>query len=565
MNPTHALRCGALLALAALVPACETEKTTIFTAGGGTGAAPGPRLSALSVSEGDLVPPFDPDTTVYTVGLLFRSDLSITATAGAPDTILRINGQRVPSGTPYTVNLATGENSVFIHLTAPDGRSEAYDLRIHRAVQQAYLKAVNPGSGDFFGGGDGQDAVNRLAAGSGVAVSGDLVAVGAPGEDSGLQGVPGDDSAADSGAVYVFRRAGDSWIGEAYLKASDILAGAQFGFSVALHGDPLAVGAPGPAKTVYVFRRLSEGVWTEEARLPSPSSSPGFFGGSVAVQGDVLVVGDPTEGAKGAVHVFRRTGTSWTQEARLTASNGDSSDFFGCAVAVDGEAIVVGASREEGNGTDPSDNSLLKAGAAYVFRRSGTSWIEEAYLKPSVIDADDRFGLSVAISGDRVAVGAPQEDGGATGVNGDATDNSRTSAGAAYVFRRQGTSWVQEAYVKPSNMGTSFRFGVSVALSGSRLVVGAPGEDGGSSGINGDQSPGLTRSGAVYVYAYTGSGWAWQAYIKASNPNAEDSFGSSIAFDGVTLVVSAPSEASSSLSDQSDNNAPGSGAAYVFR
>ena len=150
---------------------------------------------------------------------------------------------------------------------------------------------------------------------------------------------------------------------------------------------------------------------------------------------------------------------------------------FGRSVAVSGDTVVVGADGEESNATgingDQDDNSASYAGAAYVFVRNGAIWTQQAYLKASNTDTFDRFGISVAVSGDTVVVGAFYESSNATGVNGDQNDNSAQYAGAVYVFVRDGTTWTQQAYLKASNTDMGDEFGASVAVSGDTVVVGA--------------------------------------------------------------------------------------------
>ncbi len=171
---------------------------------------------------------------------------------------------------------------------------------------------------------------------------------------------------------------------------------------------------------------------------------------------------------------------------------------------------------------DQSDNSADASGAAYVFVRSGTTWSQQAYLKASNTDAGDRFGSSVAVSGDTVVVGAHGEDSNATGVNGNQSDNSAVHAGAAYVFVRNGTTWSQQAYLKASNTDADDCFGGSVAVSGDTVVVGADGEDSNATGVNGDQSDNSAREfrRGLRVRAQRDD-WSQQAYLKASNTDGE--------------------------------------------
>jgi len=303
-------------------------------------------------------------------------------------------------------------------------------------------------------------------------------------------------------------------------------------------------------------------VKSSDAREYSP------FGYSVALSGDTLAVGSAD-----SVDVYRQIDGMWSPEGHLLPRGGDSGDGFGESVALDGNTLVVGALFEDSAARtidgDRQDDSAPSAGAAYVFERSGHTWVEKTYLKASNADAGDSFGESVAILGDLIAVGAPYEASAARGVNGDATDNSAGGAGAVYLFTRSGQSWVEQAYLKASNarftpVGAFFGQGLALAPHG--LAVGAQND---SSGVVGDPlDASMPGSGAVYLFAESGGVWAEEAYLKASHPDVNDLFGRSLAYDGSTLVVGAPYEDSAALGvnhDQSDNSALDSGAAYVFR
>jgi hypothetical protein len=248
----------------------------------------------------------------------------------------------------------------------------------------------------------------------------------------------------------------------------------------------------------------------------------------VALSGDTLVVGAYLEDSNatgvngnssnnnatdsGAAYVFVRDGTNWVQQAYLKASNTGAEERFGISVAISGDTVVVGARWEDSNATgvngNQSNNSILSAGAAYVFVRSGTNWIQQAYLKASNAGAGDIFGTSVAISGDTVVIGASLEDSSATGVNGNQTNNSATDSGAAYVFVREGTNWMQQAYLKGSNTGAGDGFGSPVAISGDTLVVGAAHEASNATGVNGNQSDNSAMdAGAAYIFVRNATNW----------------------------------------------------------
>lgn len=252
-------------------------------------------------------------------------------------------------------------------------------------------------------------------------------------------------------------------------------------------------------------------------------------------------------------------------------SNTGTRDFFGTSVAIDGDTLVVGASGESSSATivngDPNNDNAPNAGAAYAFRRTGGRWVQEGYLKASNTETFDDFGVSVAISGDTIAVGAYAEDSASIAVNQDPNNNNANHSGAVYVYRRTGTTWAQEAYVKASNTGQQDSFGFTVALSGNTLAVGAFGEASPASGINQGQGDGAPGAGAVYIFQRAGSTWSQQAYIKSSDTHQNFLFGEGLALDGDTLAVGSPGESSSATGvnqDPADLSALGAGAVYVF-
>jgi len=453
---------------------------------------------------------------------------------------------------------------------------------VTQLVQQGYLKASNTNADDLFG--------------FNVALSGDTLVVGAPQEGSSATGVNGnqsDNSAPNSGAVYVFTRTNGVWTQQAYLKASNTNAGDQFGVIMALAGDTLAVGAQFEASNatgvngdqtdnsapqagaVYVFTRTN-GVWTQQAYLKASNTGAGDqFGVNVALVGDTLAVGaygeasnatgvngDQTDNSApeaGAVYVFTRNAGVWTQQAYLKASN--AGGLFGYGLALAGDTLAVGAPFEASNATGVNgnqiDTSAPNAGAVYVFTRTAGVWTQQAYIKASNTDAEDRFGEDVMLDGDTLAVGARFEASAATGINGDQTDNSAPNAGAAYVFTRTAGVWSQQAYVKASNAGANQNFSGILAIAGDVLAVGARLEDSDATGINGDQgNSNAPDSGAVYVFTRSGGAWTQKAYLKASNNNAGAQFGDSVALSGSSLAVGAWFE--------TNNGAPKSGAVYVF-
>jgi FG-GAP repeat/Divergent InlB B-repeat domain len=262
----------------------------------------------------------------------------------------------------------------------------------------------------------------------------------------------------------------------------------------------------------------------------------------------------------------------FAQQAYAKASNAQAGDGALMNVALSGDTLVVGMSNESSNATgvngNQADNSALNSGAVYVFTRIGSVWSQQAYLKASNTEGADQFGYSVAIDGDTLVVGTGSEDSNATGVNGNQADNSTSGSGAAYVFTRVGGTWTQQAYLKASNTGTDDDFGLSVAVSGDTIVVGARGEASSARGVNGNQADNsASLSGAAYVFTRANGVWTQQAYLKASNADAGDIFGESVAIAGDTIAVAARFESSSATGvngNQADNGANRSGAVYVF-
>jgi hypothetical protein len=318
-------------------------------------------------------------------------------------------------------------------------------------AQQAYLKASNTGAGDAFG--------------HSVAIDGDVVVVGARHEDGGAAAVAGDPEANDAssaGAAYVFERSGIRWAQQAVLKAPNAGAGDEFGFSVAVAGDTIVVGAPKEdsnaigvdgdpddegsmeSGAAYVFVRHGS-KWQRQAYLkPQPTylyaTTQAHFGRAVAISGDTIVVGAPVKSGSyhgGFANVFVRIGSTWTRQALLTSSDGATDGEFGAAVAIDGDRIVVGAHRENDGGPgvhpDPSIY-LVQSGSAYLFERQASTWVVEAQLKASNPGIFDHFGGTIAIADDLVVLGARDEDGAGTVVGGDGGNDAALDAGAGYVF-----------------------------------------------------------------------------------------------------------------------------------
>jgi ketosteroid isomerase-like protein len=497
-----------------------------------------PALAALELTATELDQIFEGGITSYTASVgHFGASTRVVAEPAEPRAEMELAGEMLSAGEPSVyLPLAPGPNTVELAVTAEDGSvTRTYEVEVTRAErnslrQEAYLKASNTGP-DFFG--------------ASVAISRNTLVVGSPSEGSASPGIDGDErdnSLRDAGAAYVFDRSGSTWTQSAYIKASSPGDPDRFGGAVAIDGDLLVVGARG-----------------------EQSLDPGIDGDQ----------DDDTSIFVGAVYAFARDGMGiWEQIAYVKASNADQSDEFGAALDVDGDRVIVGAWSEDSDAVgvdgDGDNDNLPGSGAAYLFSRGESGvWRQDAFLKASNTGAGDEFGRAVAISGGTAAVGAPREDSGATGVDGDEASNSLAQAGAVYVFAAdEDGRWTQAAYIKASNTDAGDRFGDSLALDGDLLAVGAPGEDGASSGIDGDANDAQGGAGAVYVFERDADGaWSQIAYVKASNPGFNDAFGSAVALSGNVLVVAAPSENSAAVGldgDEQDNGAADAGAVYLF-
>jgi hypothetical protein len=352
------------------------------------------------------------------------------------------------------------------------------------------LKGSDTGVEDFFG--------------DSVAISGTTAVVGAQ------------DHAHDAGRAYLFSRIQSGWAQTAEVEGAETVAGDEFGWSVAIEGDTVVVGAPSRAKNAgraYVFGQTSAG-WAQVAVLRGTGTVVNDdFGASVAVSGTTAVVGaNGHDDYAGAAYVFTDTAGNWHETADLAGSRIVAGDEFGWSVAISGLTAVVGA---QGHADD--------GGLAYVFEKTGRYWTQTAVLKGSDTVAGDFFGNSVAISGTTAVVGA--------------WGRSR-DAGRVYVFEKANGHWTQVAELKGSDTVAGDFFGDSVAASGSTVVVGAENHAGGA--------------GRAYVFTRTATGWKQVQEVDGPDTVASDWLGYSVALSGTTAVVGAPNHASSA------------GRAYVF-
>lgn len=544
---------------------------------------------------------------------------------GFTEETLALGGSRV-SGSEAIFSLSSVPNASFHYMICPTvagAMQKAGGMFLHQMngkeyVQTATIKTVNNDVNDYFG--------------YKMSMSGSTLAVTAKQESSNQTTITNgpsasvDNSASNSGAVYIYLYSAGSWGQQAYIKAANSNASDLFGLGLDIDADTLAVGAPGEASNqatitngttasannsasaagaAYVYLR-SGATWAQEAYVKPPNAELGDqFGASVAVHADTLVVGAPQEdsnqttitngttasannsfSASGAVYVFKRTGATWVQQAYIKAPNADTGDNFGYSVDIHGDTLVVGAPFEASNqntvtnGTTASaTNGFTSAGAAYVFSRNASGdWTQQAYIKPSNAGAGQSFGSKVAIDGDTIAVGATGESSNQNTIShgtAASANLSLTNAGAVYIFHRYGVNWSQEAYIKPGNPQSSAFFGADLALEKDRLIVGASQESANNTspiaGIGTSADTSATFAGSAYVYQRFGTYWSPINYIKPSNAEANDHFGQAVAISNKFIVAGAYNESSnntniinnSSLAS-SDNTNGSSGAAYIF-
>jgi len=362
--------------------------------------------------------------------------------------------------------------------------------------------------------------------GSAVAVSedGKTIVIGARTDDLG--------ATPEQGSAYVFEREGTGFVFKQQLFAAGSSIN-NFGTSVAISGNTIVVGSTGDFSnqgSAYVFVKQGGQTWVQQQWLSLNDGQPDdYFGHSVAISGDTIVVGafgDDTGATSnhGAAYAFTRSGTTWSLQQKLTASDLTAGDGFGNSVSLSGNTVVVGANSDDINGHQAQ-------GSAYVFTRSGTTWSQQQKLTASDGDANDWFGVAVAVDGDTAVIGASGR-----------SSFLFSAHGSAYIFTRSGSTWTQQDKIGANDPGNNDFFGTSVAVKGDTAVIGAYYKT-----IN---SADLT--GAAYVFTRTGSNWSQQQRF-IPNPTGNALFGFSVGLAGDTLAVGSYFEASKK------------GAVYVYR
>tara|TARA_Y100000389_G_scaffold192779_1_gene220656 strand:+ start:101 stop:1855 length:1755 start_codon:yes stop_codon:yes gene_type:complete len=390
-------------------------------------------------------------------------------------------------------------------------------------TQQAQIQASDADGYDDFG--------NAIS----ITPDGGTIIVGAHRNDTG---------GTNNGAAYIFTLSGSTWSQQAQIQAADAGSMDEFGKSVDIseNGNTAIVGSwhedtgGSNAGAAYIFTRSGTS-WSQQAKIQhSGATQFDQFGSAVSItnDGNMAIIG--AQGyddqvnfiSAGGAYIFTRSGTSWSQQAQLLPSNPTSGDEFGWGVSIsksNGDTAIVGSPKE--------DTGSSNAGSAYIYTRSGTSWSQQAQIQASDRGSNDNFGNAVSISddGNTAIIGSPYEDSGAT------------NTGAAYIFTRSGTTWSQQAKIQASDLPGGGQFGMSVDIKGDgdTVAVGAQNANNGA--------------GYAYIFTRSGSSWTQEVKIQASNAGPSDQFGCSIAISESSVVVGAYSE---------DTTADESGSAYIF-
>jgi hypothetical protein len=526
-----------------------------FSGDGLTGCKP--LLASVTLSCGQLTPALSPSVNDYRIQVSVTCQ-QLTARFSAPnDAQIEVNGAAVLAGADWTSDtLVLGDNTIHVATTSASGIRNEYNWVVTRSgSEEAYIKASNPAAADGFG--------------ASIALSGDALLVGAPWQDGAQGGVATTQSSAgatDSGAAYLFTRAGKTWTQQVYFKADAPSANDYFGTDVALLDDVVVIGAPRTDPTgvnaapprvgaAYVFARAANGTWSQQARLdPQGGAAGDLFGLRILLSKELLVISAPAEKAgaqsTGAVYLFSRTASGWQQTTKLTAARPIADSAFGSALALDGDTLVIGAQKD---GTSES-----AGGSVYVFTQQNGVWTERQRLEPAKPSAGATFGWSVAVQGNTLVVGAPR-----------VTLSLTSPSGEAYVFERKAGQWSQTDILAAPVPRVTDYFGVDLVLTASGLLVGASGDASSSTGLAGNmQNNGAPQSGALYLYARQNDQFAMTTYIKASNTERSDAFGIVIGWSGDTIVAGANYESrrASGINPMRSGVAlMNSGAAYVIR
>ena len=370
------------------------------------------------------------------------------------------------------------------------------------------------------------DGAEQDLFGRDVAIDSIFAAVGASDDDN--------ENGTDAGAVYMFMRSGNTWTQTQKLVAPDGGAEEYFGYSVDIDGDYMVIAAcwddefGEKSGSAYIYKRTGS-TWAMQQKITaSDAGEDNRFGIKAAISGKYVIVGaffDNDFGTRsGSAYIFERTGTEWIQREILLASDGAENDWFGVFVSIDRDFAVVGSRYDDNeNGND--------AGAVYIFERSGDDWIEQKKIIASDGAAGDLFHVS-ALQGNYLVVGAYQDD--------DMGDNS----GSIYIYEYNGLNWIQQSKIVASDGHSDAYFGDGLDIDANRIIAGA---------YRSDDHAG--NSGSIYVIEHNGTSWEETEKIISSDGSSGDFFGLPVEIDQGYVIVGARND---------DDLGVNSGAAYVY-
>ena len=380
--------------------------------------------------------------------------------------------------------------------------SDQTNTGFRSALQEEKLTAVDGTADDFYGGS--------------VSLSGNRAVVGAAYHDPTLNNVVVD----NAGAVYYYEFENSQWVFKQKITASDAETNDQFGDEVSLSGDKLMIGSfrndetGGDAGAVYVFEFINS-TWVETDKLTASDASNGdWFGRTIGIHQNTAMISatshDELGNRSGAIYVFNHNGQNWVESQKLTASNGTDNTRLGASISLEQNRMVAGGNYHPSNG--------IQGGTAYVFEynTSNNLWEETQQLLTDVILDDANFGHAVSLNGDRILIGAIEDDG------------NVAESGAAYLFEYDGQSWSMAHKFTEAALDAGDEYGSAVNMVGDRLYIGAQ-----NAGFNG------AYSGVMYAYDLVGSDWLRTDEFFGLDTNARDEFGVSISTDGGRTLIGA--------------------------
>lgn len=400
-----------------------------------------------------------------------------------------------------------------------------------------------------------------------VTVSGDYAIAGVPYDD---EDASESNYLVNAGSAGIFKKTADGWVLVQKLAASDRHAYDNFGYAVAISGDYAVVGAweqdfnlvdadsLAKAGAAYIFKNTA-GTWSQVQKIvPSDREADDYFGWSIAMDGDYILVGayrededaagSNTISEAGSAYLFKNNSGTWSEVQKLVSSDRANTDFFGRSVAISGDYAIVGADQEDEDAS--GGNTAGTAGSAYIFKNTAGTWSQVQKIVNSDRAGGDLFGWSVSISGDYAIIGAYREDQDTSGAN------TLANAGSAYIFKNNSGTWNEQIKLVPSDRLNNDWFGYTVGISGNYAIIGAYKEDEDTSGSNT-----LGEAGSAYVFKLNGSTWSQAQKIVPDVRAAYDHFARSVAISGGHSICGAYSH---SLDSNGGNSLGSAGGAYMF-